>query len=381
MIVNDRPWTPAERSQFRRLPAGVESKPPVPSGEFARLSLDLFEKIDSNRDQSLSGRELDQGLRSDRFQGRSAACLSTLRSFLGPLQQLDPVDARLTRQDLKRLLESSDAPMGSSFLRVTARQTRLEQFPGQPLSGESFDPQRLEQGYLGTCMSLATSMNLTPEKLRSMYQDHADGTVTVQFADGSRQQVEDLSQNERLLHSTTKEGERWPALLELALGQRLQQLKVGRPTSDQEPRAYLNQGQPAEVIFPLLLGYPGRTWATAGLSPEQVRGLLEASLERGAVVAGSEPALDNGIVDNHAYQVVAFDPERDRVTLANPWGNTHWNGAKDSQESGRFSMPFLHFYASFREVSSGLLQLPEHLRSPESAEEKQARQAMLELKF
>lgn len=326
----------------------------------------MFEQADANRDGAVTGAELDRCLHSDQFKGKPAAVAVALRSYLGELQSLHPVDARLTREDLKVLMEASHSPVAATFERVCQLQVRLEKHPRQPLLEESFDPRWLEQGQLGTCVSLASLMSLPPEKIRSMFTAQADGSFSVQLADGSRQRVEDVSQNERLLHCRAKHGERWPALLELAIGQRLKQLRVGRPFSDQEPRAHLNQGQPPELIFPLLLGYPGRTWHHTQLSPDQARGLIEASLARGAVIAGSEQG--DGIVDRHAYQVLNFDPGSDQVILANPWGGE------------RLSVPYLHFYASFGEMTSGLQQMPEHLKSPESAEELEARRQLPELK-
>lgn len=363
MIQTQRPWTKAERKQYlETLPRG--RAPSAPSGRVvADIALEFFDRVDQNRDGAVCGSELDVGLQSDQFQGERSAALVALRSFLSELQSLHPGDARLTRKDLTVLRESESSQVAASFERSVRLLAELESQPRRPLAEESFDPSWLEQGQLGSCVSLATLMSLSPEEIRSMSTANTDGSVSIRLADGSNHLIKDVSQNERLMHSRTRRGERWPALLELAIGRRLKQLRVGRPVSDQEPRAYLNQGQPPELMFSLLLGYPGRTWQHTLFSPDQARGLLQAGLAEGAVIAGSDQGA--GIVDRHAYKVESFDALADRVTLANPWGNEH------------LSMPYLHFYATFGEMTSGLHQMPEQLRSAESDLEAEARKELL----
>jgi hypothetical protein len=66
--------------------------------------------------------------------------------------------------------------------------------------------------------------------------------------------------------------------------------------------------------------------------------------------ATSPDILENGIINSHAYAVVSYDAKDDRVTLRNPWGRGEWAHSADGQDDGQFSMPFINFYASFKEL-------------------------------
>ncbi|ODT63609.1 hypothetical protein ABS71_14110 [bacterium SCN 62-11] len=218
-----------------------------------------------------------------------------------------------------------------------------------PLMEESFDPSTVRQAKSGTCASLATLLGQTPEQVRAMFADNGDGTVTVTLGDGSRQVMKDVTEAERIYQASAGQGERWPALLELAIGQRLKQLGSDHKFDDRSPRSYIALGQPYEHTFRMVAGSPCRRIQLTERSPQRAREELREALTEGTVVAGSRVGVKNGVVGNHAYRVTGYDAERDTVSLRNPWRKTEWG--QDGKDDGCFEMPFLQFYASYSTVA------------------------------
>jgi hypothetical protein len=184
------------------------------------------------------------------------------------------------------------------------------------------------------------------------------GSYDVQFPDGKKETVREPSLAERLFHSHGVDGERWPAILEIAAAQRL--LEEGGQTKD-GLRGVI-EGIDPEFALPAMTGRPALRSSLDEISPSQTRELLRQGLSSGGpVICGSRPAangdfinveeLHNGIANSHCYSIQGYDPESDRVTLQNPWHKGEWKFAQDGQDDGVFEMPLRDFYASFRWVT------------------------------
>lgn len=151
--------------------------------------------------------------------------------------------------------------------------------------------------------------------------------------------------------------------MEIAMGQRLFKAK---PASDGSFRTSIN-GQPVETTIAALSGYPSKRYSLDSQTPNQVRALLtELSKVGGPVVCASRSvggaddsaitveSLKNGIANNHAYTLrdVRYDPSTDMVSLRNPWRRGEWTIKPDGVEDGKFQMPLLDFYSSYRWVAA-----------------------------
>ena len=364
----DKPWSYLDCGLYRRLTL-PEHEPQADRADncasLAQAALSLFDDLDGNHNGRLSGRELESALHSDRYHGDQAATLVCLRSQQSALQGCKRDGSGITRADLESLAEKGITQGGKTTDKEASAHLNLS-FEGRkqlaqtlplrlPLSQESFDPADLRQGKSGSCVSLATLIGRTPGEVAGMFTSNPDGTITVTFRDGSRCTVEDVSDAERLYQASAGQGERWPALLELAEGGRLASLGGDREFPDRAPRSYLARGQRYNDAFGMLAGSrPRLTWLTR-VSPNQARQSLQEALKAGPAVSASRwpspsGVVGNGVVSNHAYAVLAYDPESDRVKLRNPWHNTEWAGHQDGVDDGVFEMPFLQFYASFRDI-------------------------------
>ena len=352
----EKPWDSLDCGVYRRLalrdhdPAPV-SAPNCPS--LAEAGLALFERLDSNKDGRLASKELESALVSDQYHGKEAAALVMLHCEQSLLKGAVRDGAGITRADLVHLhekgIEGENARLTTG---LTAREkVAAELSPRQPIMEESFDPAALRQAKSGTCASLATLLGQKTEQIRSMFADNGDGTVTVTLGDGSRQLLRDVTDAERIYQASAGDGERWPALIEMAIGQRLKQLGQQHKYEDRAPRSYIALGQSYDHTFRMMAGSPCRRIEFTQRSPQRARQELGEALQKGTVVAGSRYGVKNGVVGNHAYRVTGYNAETDTVSLRNPWKRAEWEGCKDGKDDGCFEMPFLQFYASYAQIA------------------------------
>ena len=374
-LDESRPWSREERALYRRLAApdfdpDLEVRPPATGGDPALVgtALENFEQWDKNHNLRLESDELDQAMsrgvvfgypsEDPQYNGKEAATLVILRSY-PELGAFMPSDGNgVSQADLIRFGLAA-LPNSGGFIGLVNEKFQ-ELLKGLPAPGsvatENFDPAALQQGKAGSCVFLATALGLPEQQLRSLIEATEDGLFRVRFADGAEERVGDVTYAERLYHSRTVDGGRWPALLEMAMAQRL--FSEQRP-EDNSLRSLLD-GVPVESAIPALTGLPAVRVNLDETSVAEVRGALEAMQpEQGGVVCGSRPqhvdplkidveTLENGIANNHAYAVLGYDRARDVVLLQNPWRTTEWRIDPDGLKDGRFEMPLKHWYSSFR---------------------------------
>lgn len=346
------PWSSLDCAVYRRLGLPHHEPAPVPAAacpSLANAGLALFDRLDADRDGRLASRELENGLRSDQFHGKEAAALVMLHCEQSLLKGAVRDGSGITRADLEHLrdqgLEGESARLTTG---LAGREALAESLPTRrPIMQESFDPDGLRQAKSGTCASLATLLGQTSDQIRGMFADNGDGTITVTLGDGSHQRLSDVTDAERVYQASGSQGERWPALIELAIGNRLKQLGGHHKFDDRSPRSYIALGQSYDHTFRMMAASPCRRIELSQRSPQRARQELNEALTQGTVVAGSRQGIKNGVVGNHAYRVTHFDPDNDRVTLRNPWHKTEWLGSQDGNDDGTFQMPFLQFYASY----------------------------------
>lgn len=375
-------WTPYERALFRRLsnpdfdpselPAirgqgsGEEAPGPL-TADFVRTVDGRFDQWDRNQDTRLEVAEVDRAMEATDSTPAESAALVLLRSNPEALGSCQPHDGPgVTRADLGLLARQgfAGAPeatlsLGAEFRQLEAEAEALS--PAAPLQAEDLDPLATRQNRLGSCVLLSTAAGLAPEQLEDLFETGPAGAIRVNFRDGEDETVFELTPAERLFHARGASGERWPGLLEVAMGQRLarQQRSSGsvRQAADGVP--------PQEAIL-ALTGRETRMESLDELSLLATRDLVaELCSQPGPRICGTRPrpllkeerafdveTLHNGLQNSHCYTLLDYDPQSDTVGLRNPWGSGPWLMAAESAESGLFRMPLAQFYAGFRWVAA-----------------------------
>lgn len=367
-LTDDQVWTPFQRALYRRLSqpdfdAPLSQSATAGSGDplFVETAVRHFDDWDRNKDTRLEAKELDIALKVTPQEPAIAASLATIRGHFTALESCAPSDgAGVSRLDLGIFADQGVPTSGSLTLNINEdfqellSRAELMTIPGSLLQ-ENIDPNSIVQGQVGTCVLLSTAIGLPKESLQSMFKEEGDGLFRVNFADGDYEIVGDPSPAERLVHARGANQERWPALLETAIGQRL--YREVQP-DDHSLFSAMDGIAPDKAIF-ALTGKATQQVSLDEMSLLQTReALQEMTGTPGPVLCGSRPQatrefisveeLYNGIANGHCYAVKGFEVDRDMVLLQNPWHRGEWNLAQDGSDDGAFEMPLKDFYASFR---------------------------------
>lgn len=370
-------WSAEDRAVYRRLsrPDHDPATDP-PAAPATALDADLRTVVETNfsawdRDGNiwLDRQELDY-LLDGGFYGekleianepvQAAALATTLRhySLLGSGRQgavsLSDLNSWTVRGDL--VGTGAMAGVNETFKEYSERAARSE---SKPLDQERIDGQYLHQGVAGSCVLLSTILGTEASQLQQMITaGDQPGSYRVSFPDGTEETVLEPTLAARLFHSHGFDGERWPAILEIAAAQRL--AEEGKSSS--EGLRGLIEGIDPEFAIPLMTGRPASRNSLDEISAEATRDLLaQAMAAGGPVICGSRPTangdfinaeeLHNGIANGHCYRIQSYDRDTDTVTLQNPWHKGEWSFAQDGNDDGVFSMPLPDFYCSFRWVT------------------------------
>ena len=257
-----------------------------------------------------------------------AATLATLRRYSEVIGAADPYDGEgVTQSDMLKLSQ------GTAWINE-AFSGYLEQGPNfetRPLASETISPAHITQGTVGSCVMLATLIGCSANRSWANYDlvQSDEPVQRVTFPDGSQETVTEPTLAERFYHARGLEGERWPAVLEKAMGQKLFHEKR---SGERSLRSAIDGIEP-ERALEILTGRGAVKMSLDEMSPQQVRQQLAELVKRGGpVICGSRPRalgdfisveeLHNGIVNSHCYAVVGFDGET--VTLRNPWHRKEW---------------------------------------------------------
>jgi hypothetical protein len=370
-------WTAQDRAVYRRLsqpdhdPAtqGPSDAPAVLDSRLAQTLGASFSSWDRDGNIRLERQELDY-LMSGGFYGEKldvandpqrAAALATVARFHDLLSSGNPADGEgVSQADIIFWSESSSghAPMQAVNETYQEYLQRAHESSSRPLAEEDIVPDHLTQGVIGSCVLLSSLLGTEVNTLVSMMLAKEDGTYEVRFPDGAKETVREPSLAERLFHSHGANGDRWPAVIEIAAAQRL----IGQGQRADDGLRGVIEGIDPEFAIPAMTGRAADKRSLDELTPEQTRDLLqEAMASGGPVICGSRPTasgdfinveeLHNGIANGHCYAIKGFDPATGTVELRNPWHKGEWEHGSDPTDDGAFEMPLRDFYASFRWVT------------------------------
>lgn len=378
-LSDDAVWTREDRALYRVMAHFEDSADQAPAAKTAAQPQGFFDVVaahmgewDRNGDNCLDAGELDLALSGGYYGERAelanepeaAAALVTLMQKERLLAAAKPEDGeKLSTLDLMtaRSMADSRLELIANNVALTYEETleRSQKMPAaKPVDLQDLDPRLLQQGVAGSCVLLSTTATLKKEDLQRMLQGLEDGSSKVAFADGAEETVRPLTLAERLYHSRGADGDTWPAVLETAVAQRLYTESASHFDS---LRGAIDGVSPQDAVK-LLSGQDTDQRMLDELSVNQTRHALGELLAYGGpILCGSRPNalgdfvsvedLHNGIINGHAYSVLGYNRETDKVTLRNPWKRKEWKH-QDSPDDGVFEMPMRDFYSSYRWIAA-----------------------------
>jgi hypothetical protein len=343
---------------------GIAASKPVETQQEKGASLiqlvdKRFTHWDHNHNGILEIDEVDREIENRSVRGREAAVIVCIRRHLASKDH----QPNLSREELLALIR--DRAFENS---VEAIVKKLETIDRDLFLPTDPDLSTFHQGRLGDCYLLSTiaaEARRSPKALRDMIHPVVTGGFEVVFGNGQKIKVEFITDSELLLGAKmdTKHGS-WLAVLEKAYGiirQRKRAKKENKPANSGAlvPTETLSGGNTSEIIS-LLTGHQAASQSlNKSGKREQLHSLLvQLTKKRRLICLGTHN--DNhppGIVNHHAYALMAYDGELRKATIFNPWGNNFTpKGAPGlangyTTEHGLFSVPLVEIQQVFTNLS------------------------------
>ncbi len=377
--------------------------PPTP---FTSEVESRFAEWDKNSDGVLQPRELDSLVVDNQITGNAAAALGALKAAQRSVKApIPPVTIEyLHNYEQQTADHARTAP---NFDRAFARALKRISSPKRDLlSSEEPSLDSCHQGPLGDCYFISVvgaAVARDADAVRKMISVADDGSFNVTFGDGRHAHVEQLTDTELALTSTTGSNGLWLPVLEKAYGsirtESLPEDKQSESTTDAiahggsagstirlltgheidrfsfRPRARKIGSTAADVTEPGTSpdkSKPAEAKTTAGVIDAgmlathladvlpKVREQLIASIRDHRLVAAGtakEGKLPPGVNPNHAYAILGYDATSDTVRLWNPHGNTFRPKGDPGLDhgyptkAGQFDMPLDDLARTFAGIS------------------------------
>jgi hypothetical protein len=342
---------------------------------FAAVVEDNFAKWDKNRDGKLTALEVDAAVRDHGVTGPAAAAAAAVHVFLRTKSAPESV----TKVDLLKDHKSDDAGRrdkngGAANVPGTYRSFNhhLAAVPRQVFAGKDVPHLGgVSQGNVGDCFlisSIGAAVQRNPEFVKRLIREHADGSCELTFPGGRTIRVPKLTDAEVCLGSSAGDQGLWLNVFEKALGELFIASKGPKAPKDIDLDTINRGGDPAEVLR-LLTAHQVTTVTLKKKKPQtdtefaalqaQVHKVMAAEAHAKLLMccATSGGPLPHGVISDHAYAVVGYDPRTQVVQIWNPWGADYdvklkpgtTPGLQNGYEvtKGHFSVPLHDFVRVF----------------------------------
>jgi len=328
---------------------------PQPSAAPCRdLLLQAFPKLDADGSGALSIDEIEKALADPGVKGATAAAVCALRRAVR--SKTKPLPAPVTRQ----AIEKPDPDNAGFKMEANHKLAlkRIQETPRDLFTGKPPLLSDIHQGRVGDCFCLAPLggwIHRDSDSVRALFRQK-ESTVEV-HACGRWIPVEPLTDGEIGILATSSGGGIWVNYYEKAMGIARRESEKSASAS---PVAAINKGGSAGNAMQALTGHETTRFSCSpfkqtSLKPERAVMLLEelrirlahnkASRRLACAGTGTTGVKVPGILGNHAYAVLDYDPKADRVTIWNPHGNSFTPKGKPGittgypTKNGIFSLP------------------------------------------
>ena len=335
---------------------------PAPESPCRDLLLKAFPKIDADGSGALSLDEIEKALANPEVKGPTAAAISALRRAVR--SKTKPMPAPVT----KGAIEKPDPDNAGSKMEGNHKLAlrRIQETPRDLFTGKPPLLSDIHQGRVGDCFCLAPLggwIHRDSDSVRALFRQKANKVEV--HACGRWIPVEPLTDGEIAMLATSSGGGIWVNYYEKAMGIARRE---SEKTASASPVAAINRGGSAGNAMQALTGnettrFSCAPFKQAGLRPDRAGMLLDelrirlahnkASRKLACAGTGTTGIKVPGILGNHAYAVLDYDPKADLMTFWNPHGNSFKpKGSPGIQmgyptKNGVFSMPTAEAVAVF----------------------------------
>jgi len=345
-----------------------------------------FARVDADGNGFITKEEIEGALSDRRTTEADRQALELMRSRFDAIQSASndewgPERSGITRQDLdeyvKQFRQSKEAKLVADvdFTFSTARdkvqEANRELYADKVNPLASIKPEAVKQGRSGDCYLMSAVASLAkanPQAIRDMICDNHDGSFTVTFPGAPAEPVTipAPTEQELALYGTGGQYGTWPAVLEKAYGQYRNDHKwffqsKRSPSEGGDGGASLKEG------LNMLTGKSADQSFVMLCSQSELDQKLQQAVRDGRpVTAGTARSVSGtlGIDDNttadglprgHAYSIIGYDPQTEKVLVRNPWGHGEPRRAdgtaKDGTDDGVFEMTLEEFKSNFTTIA------------------------------
>jgi hypothetical protein len=342
-----------------------------------------FAQWDRNHDGQLSPAEVDTLVCSPQVRGAEAAALAAIHVYLRGLKNPEPLSKSFLMQKLDQDRSGERRDSGPKAVRFApdfgAFCRHIEKAPTAIFATRKAPSLAgFAQGHLGDCYFLAAiagGLFSDPGAIRDMFTPRPDGSCDVNFSSGHQVRVPKLTDAEIALGSSAGAQGLWLNVAEKAFGEvKMQVRKARQPSRDRlDLDVIARGGYPSEAIevlsgkranLVILRNGKGASPPAAEDLPRlatELHELFNDGLPRKfifccSVASGRYGTYPPGIVTDHAYAILGYDPDRQLVAVMNPWGNhfepTGASGLANgyATRNGSFVLPLGDFLQIFEAV-------------------------------
>ena len=349
---------------------------------FSAVVAEHFDAWDTDHNSILSPEEIDKLVVNPDIHGPSAAALAAMKLVVRSNKIKPP---ELTREFIA---SHSDDPAGSPIeeptdstraakppaslqKRFESSLRRITTAKRELFTDETPDIDHCHQGPLGDCFVVAgigAMVHRDNESVKKMIRSTDNGGYSVEFAGGRSVTVPALTDAQFALTSTTGGDGYWINILEKAYGSLRNSAKPqGKQT--EETTDAISRGGSLSTTLQALTGHAidrvtlrsraAKSDDAAASIAANVRERLSAAV-KDKRLAGASTGKDTyppGINGKHAYAILGFDADSDKVRIWNPHGNTFRPKGEPGPEhgyptkAGQFEMPVPEFVRIFNSLS------------------------------
>ncbi len=247
-------------------------------------------------------------------------------------------------------------------------ESRLRNTSSELMERPTLALRECKQGSLGDCYLVAATgaaINRDPmiiSKMITMSPDHT--SYIVRYPDGNEVRVPALTEGEIAMGGAATKNGLWLRILEKAWGVRkISGSKKLDPGA--EPIDAMGHGGSIRSTLEAMTGHKavsfrlGNTKQGANVTPDRLRMELTEAIKDHRLIGAATPSVVTvpGISPNHAYAILGYEADTDRVNVWNPHVNRFT--PKDvpgltagyTTSEGMFSMPLSEFIATYSAIS------------------------------
>lgn len=356
----------AQQNPINPARAAATPKPAklLPEGELLSRYEERFAEWDRNLDGRISWGEMRQNLADPQIKGAEAVELASLYGLMQHDMEFRGLHrpGSLSPERLETLYYEysdydTDVPVADTLHQKF--QDKLNRAPQELFPNELPNAHFIRQGAAPSCGFLATTFAVAkrdPQEVKEAIKETEKG-FEVRFPGLDKPVVvSPLTDSEKAMFSSAGKDGAWITVLEKAWGAHLSK---GNPL-----RAFEETTNPKEAI----VAWTGGKGATSSIpqdAPLVKRGETPAYLTGAAKELASEHVVvawtrfndlsDDDLVPGHAYTVTAYDPDKQKVTVRNPWGRQEPKGKDgrplDGKDDGVFEYKVADFQRNFGKIA------------------------------